>query len=124
MKPSILLAALLGAGLASPVVAQTKKVAVLTFDQRQVSSGFNDTFGRSDVNVGRSLANLVARRLADAGGYEIVEVSAVVPFEASPSAAAAAARSVGADAVIAGSILGFGSTSGTAGVSGPSIGGV
>lgn len=125
MKTPLIVAALLGAVLASPASAQgTKKIAVLTFDQRQVSSGFNDLFGRSDVNVGRSLANLVARRLADAGGYEIVEVSAVVPFEADPAAAAAAARAVGADAVVAGSILGYGSSSGTAGVSGPRIGGV
>ena len=123
MRRSLILAALAGAAITLPAVAQ-KKIAVLTFDQRQVQNGFNDTFGRTDVNLGRSLANLIGRRVGDAGGFTIVEVSTIVPYEADPSVAAAAGRSVGADAVIAGSILGFGSQSGTAGVSGPSVGGV
>lgn len=115
----------LGAALlASPAAAQTKKIAVLTFDQRQAEAGFQETFGQANVNVGRSLANLVARRIAEAGGFEIVEIQGVVPFEANPQQAAELARASGADAVVAGSILGFGTSSGTAGVSGPRVGGV
>ncbi len=120
---------LAGIGAFAPVstaTAQTptRKVAVLSFDQRTVADGFNDLFGRGDVDVGRSLARLVARRLAEAGGFEIVEVSGAVPLEADPATAAAAARSVGADAVIAGSLLAYGSQSATAGVRGPGVGGV
>lgn len=126
MKPSLFLAALLGAAaLPASLTAQApKKLAVLTFNQSQVSNGFNDLFGRSDVNVGRSLANLIARRLAEGGGWTIVEVQATAPFDTDPGAAAAAGRSVGADAVLAGTLLGYGTQSGTAGVSGPRIGGV
>jgi len=102
----------------------TKKIAVLTFDQRQVQNNMDEVFGRSDVALGRSLANLVAQQLGAAGGWEIVQISSSLPFDLDPTAAANAGRSVGADAVLTGSILGYGSGSSTAGVSGPSVGGV
>jgi len=115
--------------LAVPAAAQqtppaTKKIAVLTFDQRQVQNNMNEVFGRSDVALGRSLANLVAQQLGQAGGWEIVQISTSLPFDLDPTAAANAGRSVGADAVLTGSIIGYGSGSSTAGVSGPSVGGV
>lgn len=106
------------------LTAQTRRIAVLTFDQSAVAGGFNEVFGRDNVNVGRSLANLVARRLGEAGGFEIVEVSGAIPFTMDPAAAAAAGRGAGADAVLAGSIQAYGSQSSTAGVRGPRIGGV
>jgi curli biogenesis system outer membrane secretion channel CsgG len=123
----IVAALLAGAALsahASGLEAQTRKIAVLTFDQSQVQGGFRETFGRADVNIGRSLANFLASRLGQSPGVEIVEVSGAIPFTMDPGSAAAAGRSVGADAVIAGSIMLYGSESGTAGVRGPSVGGI
>jgi curli biogenesis system outer membrane secretion channel CsgG len=123
-RTAILAAA--AAGLAATATAQTptKKIAVLTFDQRQVQNNLNEVFGSSNVALGRSLANLVAQQLGQAGGWEVVQISSSLPFDLDPTAAANAGRSVGADAVLTGSILGYGSGSSTAGVSGPSVAGV
>lgn len=101
-----------------------KKILVLDFDQTQVQSGLREIFGRDNVNVGRSIARFLAARLAEAPGVEVVRTSGSLPFTMDPSAAAAAGRSNGADAVVAGSLVVYGSASGTAGVGGPRIGGV
>lgn len=114
---------------ASPLVRevaaqqQPKKVLVIDFDQQQVQGGLREIFGRENVNVGRSLARLVAARLAQ-NGLQIVEAAGAIPFTLDAAAAAAAGRSVGADAVVAGTVLVYGSGSGTAGVGGPRIGGI
>ena len=111
---------------AGTVAAQDtpKKILVLDFDQTQVQSGLRDIFGRDNVNVGRSIARFLAARLAEAPGVEVVRTSGSLPFTMDPAAAAAAGRSNGADAVIAGSLVVYGSASGTAGVGGPRIGGI
>jgi curli biogenesis system outer membrane secretion channel CsgG len=119
-------AAALGASpLAREVAAQQqpKKVLVIDFDQQQVQGGLREIFGRENVNVGRSLARLVAARLAQ-NGLQIVEASGAIPFTIDPAAATAAGRAAGADAVVAGTVLVYGSGSGTAGVGGPRIGGI
>lgn len=118
-------AAALGASpLARELAAQQqpKKVLVIDFDQQQVQGGLREIFGRENVNVGRSLARLVAARLAQ-NGLQIVEASGAIPFTIDPAAATAAGRAAGADAVVAGTVLVYGSGSGTAGVGGPRIGG-
>ena len=102
---------------------QRKKVLVIDFDQQQVSGGLREVFGRENVNVGRSLARLVAARLAQTG-FEIAQSSGAVPFTVDAGAAAAAGRAAGADAVVAGTVIAYGSASGTAGVGGPRIGGL
>jgi len=102
---------------------QPKKVLVIDFDQQQVQGGLREIFGRENVNVGRSLARLVAARLAQ-NGLQIVEASGAIPFTIDPAAATAAGRAAGADAVVAGTVLVYGSGSGTAGVGGPRIGGI
>ena len=107
---------------ASAQQEQPKKVLVIDFDQQQVEGGLRDVFGRDNVNVGRSLAQLVAARLAE-HGYTIVQASGAIPFTVDAGAAAAAGRSAGADAVVAGTVIAFGSASGQAGVGGPRIGG-
>jgi len=101
---------------------QPKTVLVLDLDQQQVSGGLRDVFGREGVNVGRSLARLIAARLGESG-FRIVQASGAVPLTLDPSAAAAAGRAAGAQAVVAGSILAYGSASGQAGVGGPRIAG-
>jgi curli biogenesis system outer membrane secretion channel CsgG len=119
-------AAALGASpLARELTAQQqpKKVLVIDFDQQQVQGGLREIFGRENVNVGRSLARLVAARLAQ-NGLQIVEASGAIPFTIDPAAATAAGRAAGADAVVAGTVLVYGSGSGTAGVGGPRIGGI
>jgi curli biogenesis system outer membrane secretion channel CsgG len=107
-----------------PAVAQQqKKVLVIDFDQRQVEGGLRDVFGRENVNVGRSLAHLIAVRLGEQG-FQIVQASGAIPFTTDAGAAAAAGRSAGADAVVAGTVIAYGTASGTAGVGGPRIGGI
>ena len=101
---------------------QPKKVLVIDFDQRQVEGGLHDVFGADNVNVGRSLAQLIATRL-EANGFTIVHASGAIPFTVDAGAAAAAGRSAGADAVVAGTVIAYGSASGQAGVGGPRIGG-
>jgi curli biogenesis system outer membrane secretion channel CsgG len=117
-------AALSAAPLVREVAAQQqpKKVLVIDFDQQQVQGGLREIFGRENVNVGRSLARLVAARLAQSG-LQIVEATGAIPFTIDPAAATAAGRAAGADAVVAGTVLVYGSGSGTAGVGGPRIGG-
>lgn len=99
-----------------------KRVLVVDFDQSQVQGGLREVFGRDNVNVGRSIARLVGARLA-AAGFQVVESSGSIPFTLDPSASAAAGRSAGADAVVAGSLVTYGSASGMAG-GGPRIGGI
>jgi curli biogenesis system outer membrane secretion channel CsgG len=101
---------------------QQKKVLVIDFDQQQVEDGLHDVFGRDNVNVGRSLAHLIAARLAE-HGYTIVQASGAIPFTMDAGAAAAAGRSAGADAVVAGTVIAYGTATGQAGVGGPRIGG-
>jgi curli biogenesis system outer membrane secretion channel CsgG len=108
-----------------PVAAQQeqqKKVLVIDFDQQQVEGGLHDVFGRDNVNVGRSLAQLIAARLAEQG-YTIVHAAGAIPFTMDAGAAAAAGRSAGADAVVAGTVIAYGTATGQAGVGGPRIGG-
>ncbi len=102
---------------------QQKKVLVIDFDQQQVQGGLRDVFGADNVNVGRSLARLVASRL-EANGFAIVQSSGAIPFTVDAGAAAAAGRSAGADAVVAGTVIAYGSASGQAGIGGPRIGGI
>jgi len=104
--------------------AAPKKILVLDFDQTQVQGSLHDIFGRDNVNVGHSIANLISVRLGGAPGVQVVQGAGALPFTTDPSAAAAAGRANGADAVIAGSLIVYGSASGTAGVSGPSLGGI
>ena len=106
-----------------PAVAQQqKKVLVIDFDQQQVQGGLRDVFGADNVNVGRSLARLIATRLGERG-FTIIQASGAIPFTVDAAAAAAAGRSAGADAVVAGTVVAYGSASGMAGVGGPRIGG-
>jgi curli biogenesis system outer membrane secretion channel CsgG len=109
-----------------PAVAQQqqqKKVLVIDFDQRQVEGGLHDVFGRDNVNVGRRLARLIAVRLGEQG-FQIVQASGAIPFTADAGAASAAGRAAGADAVVAGTVIAYGTASGTAGGGGPRIGGI
>ncbi len=115
------------AAFAVPARAQTpsKKVLVLDFDQTRVQANFHDIFGTANVNVGRSIAQFLANRLGAQVGLEAVQSTGSMPFTMDPSAAAAAGRASHADAVIAGSIIIYGSASGTAGVGvGPRLGGM
>jgi curli biogenesis system outer membrane secretion channel CsgG len=113
-------------GAPSSVAAQApKKIAVVTFDQSGVNANLNDIFGRPDVQVGSGLAKLVGQRLTDAGGFELVEVSLPAGSAGDPSAAASAGRAAGADAVVTGTLIGFGNQSATAGVTaGPRVAGM
>lgn len=120
-------AALAAALLAVSLRAQTapKKILVLDFDQTQVQANFRDIFGQPNVTVGRSIAQFLASRLGGSTGLQAVQTTGSMPFTMDPSAAAAAGRANHADAVIAGSIIVYGSASGTAGVGvGPRIGGL
>jgi curli biogenesis system outer membrane secretion channel CsgG len=120
-------AALAAALLAVSLRAQTppKKILVLDFDQTQVQANFRDIFGQPNVNVGRSIAQFLASRLGGSTGLQAVQTTGSLPFTMDPSAAAAAGRANHADAVIAGSIIVYGSASGTAGVGvGPRIGSI
>ncbi len=102
---------------------QPKKVLVIDFDQQQVQGGLRDVFGADNVNVGRSLARLIASRLGQTG-FTIVQASGAVPFTIDAGAATAAGRAAGADAVVAGTVIAYGSASGQAGVGvGPRVGG-
>lgn len=119
---SVTSAAILVAALVQPLVGQDRprRVAVMDFDQTQVQSSLREIFGRDNVNVGRSIARLIGTRLASAG-FQVVESSGSIPFTMDASAAVAAGRSAGADAVIAGSLVVYGTASGTAG-GGPRVG--
>jgi hypothetical protein len=99
-----------------------KKILVLDFDQSQVAGGFNDIFGRANVNVGQSIARFIAARLGALPGVTIVRTSGSIPLTLDPAAAAAAGRAAGADAVVAGSLVVYGSASGTATAVRPGIG--
>jgi curli biogenesis system outer membrane secretion channel CsgG len=125
LRRFVLAVALGGLSVPAFVQAQTKKIAIVTFDQSSVVGGFEAVFGRPDVAVGAGLARLIGSRLAAAGGFTLVEVSGNFGTMSDPGAIAAAGSSVGADAVLVGSIMTYGSQSATAGATvGPSIGGI
>lgn len=113
--------AVVAASWGEAAAQEPKRIAVMDFDQTQVQSGFREIFGRENVNVGRSIARLIGARLAAAGGIQVVESSGSIPFTMDPTAAVAAGRAAGADAVVAGSLVVYGTASGTAG-GGPRVG--
>lgn len=121
---SRLVAALALVGSVSLSAQDTKKkIVVLSFDQQAVSGGLKDVFGQDNVDIGRGLSRLIAHRLGDS--FIVIEVPGAIPFGTDPGPAAAAGKAAGADAVIAGSVIVYGSGSSTAGVNvGPRIGGV
>lgn len=122
---SLFLAGVLPLALGVPsLAAQTAKktLVVITFDQQSVQAGLRDVFEQDGVNVGLSIARLVARRLGDT--YTVVEAPGALPWGSDPATVAAVGRQHNADAVLAGTVLVFGSGSSTAGVSGPRVGGV
>ena len=122
MAPFVL--AVTGLTLARPVDAQEPKktLVIITFDQLSVQDNLREVFERDGVNVGLSIARLVARRLGDA--YTVVEAPGALPWGSDPATIAAVGRQMNADAVLAGTVIVFGSGSATAGVAAPRIGGV
>ena len=103
--------------LASPCLAQKKRVAVLNFDYGTVRSNAQAIFG-TDQDVGKGISDMLVQKLVQDGKYSVIERNALDKVlgeqnfsnsdRADASTAAKIGRILGVDAIIIGSITQFG----------------
>jgi curli biogenesis system outer membrane secretion channel CsgG len=103
--------------IASPCLAQKKRVAVLNFEYGTVKSNAAAIFG-SDQDVGKGIADMLVQKLVEDGKYSVIERNALDKVlgeqnfsnsdRADASTAAKIGRVLGVDAIIIGSITQFG----------------
>lgn len=103
--------------IASPSLAQKKRVAVLNFEYGTVKSNAQAIFG-SDQDVGKGISDMLVQKLVEDGKYSVIERNALDKVlgeqnfsnsdRADASTAAKIGRILGVDAIIIGSITQFG----------------
>jgi curli biogenesis system outer membrane secretion channel CsgG len=115
--PRFLRFALIFLVIASPCLAQKKRVAVLNFEYGTVKSNAQAIFG-SDQDVGKGISDMLVQKLVEDGKYSVIERNALDKVlgeqnfsnsdRADASTAAKIGRILGVDAIIIGSITQFG----------------
>jgi curli biogenesis system outer membrane secretion channel CsgG len=115
--PRFLRFALIFLVIASPCLAQKKRVAVLNFEYGTVKSSAAAIFG-SDQDVGKGISDMLVQKLVEDGKYSVIERNAIDKVlgeqnfsnsdRADASTAAKIGRILGVDAIIIGSITQFG----------------
>jgi curli biogenesis system outer membrane secretion channel CsgG len=115
--PRFLRLALIFLVIASPCLAQKKRVAVLNFEYGTVKSNAQAIFG-SDQDVGKGISDMLVQKLVEDGKYSVIERNALDKVlgeqnfsnsdRADASTAAKIGRILGVDAIIIGSITQFG----------------
>jgi curli biogenesis system outer membrane secretion channel CsgG len=113
----ILHSALIFLVIASPCLAQKKRVAVLNFEYGTVRSSTQAIFG-TDQDVGKGISDMLVQKLVQDGKYSVIERNALDKVlgeqnfsnsdRADASTAAKIGRILGVDAIIIGSITQFG----------------
>src|ERR1700686_1805570 len=103
--------------IASPFLAQKKRVAVLNFEYGTVRSNTQAIFG-TDQDVGKGISDMLVQKLVQDGKYSVIERNALDKVlgeqnfsnsdRADASTAAKIGRILGVDAIIIGSITQFG----------------
>ena len=103
--------------IASPCLAQKKRVAVLNFEYGTVRSNAQAIFG-TDQDVGKGISDMLVQKLVQDGKYSVIERNALDKVlgeqnfsnsdRADASTAAKIGRILGVDAIIIGSITQFG----------------
>ena len=103
--------------VASPCLAQKKRVAVLNFEYGTVRSATQAIFG-TDQDVGKGISDMLVQKLVQDGKYSVIERNALDKVlgeqnfsnsdRADASTAAKIGRILGVDAIIIGSITQFG----------------
>jgi len=103
--------------IASPCLAQKKRVAVLNFEYGTVRSSAQAIFG-TDQDVGKGISDMLVQKLVEDGKYSVIERNALDKVlgeqnfsnsdRADASTAAKIGRILGVDAIIIGSITQFG----------------
>jgi len=103
--------------IASPCLAQKKRVAVLNFEYGTVKSNAQAIFG-SDQDVGKGISDMLVQKLVEDGKYSVIERNALDKVlgeqnfsnsdRADATTAAKIGRILGVDAIIIGSITQFG----------------
>lgn len=103
--------------VASPCLAQKKRVAVLNFEYGTVRSNTQAIFG-TDQDVGKGISDMLVQKLVQDGKYSVIERNALDKVlgeqnfsnsdRADASTAAKIGRILGVDAIIIGSITQFG----------------
>ena len=103
--------------VATPCMAQKKRVAVLNFDYGTVKTNAAAIFG-SDQDVGKGISDMLVQKLVTDGKYSVIERNALDKVlgeqnfsnsdRADASTAAKIGRVLGVDAIIIGSITQFG----------------
>jgi curli biogenesis system outer membrane secretion channel CsgG len=103
--------------VASPCLAQKKRVAVLNFEYGTVKSNAQAIFG-SDQDVGKGISDMLVQKLVEDGKYSVIERNALDKVlgeqnfsnsdRADATTAAKIGRILGVDAIIIGSITQFG----------------
>jgi curli biogenesis system outer membrane secretion channel CsgG len=115
--PRFLRFALIFLVIASPCLAQKKRVAVLNFEYGTVKSNAQAIFG-TDQDVGKGISDMLVQKLVEDGKYSVIERNALDKVlgeqnfsnsdRADASTAAKIGRILGVDAIIIGSITQFG----------------
>jgi curli biogenesis system outer membrane secretion channel CsgG len=115
--PRFLRFALIFLLIASPCLAQKKRVAVLNFEYGTVKSNAQAIFG-TDQDVGKGISDMLVQKLVEDGKYSVIERNALDKVlgeqnfsnsdRADASTAAKIGRILGVDAIIIGSITQFG----------------
>jgi len=115
--PRSLRLALIFLVIASPCLAQKKRVAVLNFEYGTVKSNAQAIFG-TDQDVGKGISDMLVQKLVEDGKYSVIERNALDKVlgeqnfsnsdRADASTAAKIGRILGVDAIIIGSITQFG----------------
>ena len=118
--------------VASPALAQKKRVAVLNFDYGTVRSSTSAIFG-TDQDVGKGISDLLVQKLVQDGKYSVIERNALDKVlgeqnfsnsdRADASTAAKIGRILGVDAIIIGSITQFGRDDKSTNIGGGGFGG-
>jgi curli biogenesis system outer membrane secretion channel CsgG len=103
--------------IATPCLAQKKRVAVLNFEYGTVRSSAQAIFG-TDQDVGKGISDMLVQKLVEDGKYSVIERNALDKVlgeqnfsnsdRADASTAAKIGRILGVDAIIIGSITQFG----------------
>src|SRR6202140_487803 len=103
--------------IASPFLAQKKRVAVLNFEYGTVRSSTQAIFG-TDQDVGKGISDMLVQKLVEDGKYSVIERNALDKVlgeqkannsdRVQASTAANRGRILGVDAIIIGSITQFG----------------
>src|ERR1700760_379313 len=103
--------------VATPCMAQKKRVAVLNFDYGTVHSSVSAIFG-TDQDVGKGISDMLVQKLVQDGKYSVIERNALDKVlgeqnfsnsdRADATTAAKIGRVLGVDAIIIGSITQFG----------------